>query len=152
MCQENPSAAHILWASICAGSCAYPVNQNLRTVLVVARRKGACGIFRTDQTKAVALGAVLRGVVLQVQPEVVGEGVFVQLALFLVVEKSFSVPFQHGFRTISTVQNLLELALVFGRQGSALKSNAIGSRKPTMRMRSRCCGTKCAPSITRQWM
>ena len=50
---------------------------------------------------------MLLGVVLQVEPKVVGEGVFALLFLFLVVEKSSFVPLQKRFTSVGTLQDVL---------------------------------------------
>lgn len=94
------------------------IHENFRSVLVVARRQGARHVCRFDQAKAeaVALGAVLRGVVLQIQPEVVGEGVFVLHFLFLVVEESSFVPLQDRFAAVGTVQDVFECVRTLGWQ------------------------------------
>lgn len=94
------------------------IHEDFRAVLVVARRQGARHVCRFDQTKAeaVAFEAVLLGVVLQVQPEVVGEGVFVLHFLFLVVEKSSFVPLQDRFAAVGTVQDVFECVRTLGWQ------------------------------------
>ncbi len=56
---------------------AAPANQDLRAILVIPSGECARDVFRTEQSvaKAVALGAMLGGVALQIGPELGAEGV-----------------------------------------------------------------------------
>ena len=64
---------------------------------------------------------MLLGIVLQVAPKVVGECVFVQHTLFIMVEKLSFVSFQYGFRSIGAMQNFLESSFIFWWQGQGNK-------------------------------
>lgn len=95
------------------------INQDFRSVLVVARREGARDVVRRDQSEAetVSLGAVLFGVALQVVPEVIGKGVFVLHPLLLVIEESFFVPFQYRLGAVGAMQDAFQFYLALGAQG-----------------------------------
>lgn len=94
------------------------VNEDFRTVLVVACREGARHAVRVGQPEAetVAGGAVLGSVGLQVGPELVGQGVFLIDTVRGVVEETFAVPWQLRLAAIRFMQYLRQFALAFGGQ------------------------------------